>query len=127
MEAKFAKNIASEVRMITKGGTEYVTLDTLDKYVDAKKLLSLKNSRFENLISEVIQFAEQPEKENYYSSKFKELRRKLISRKAGHKCQMRKKDEREQENADIEILQRTKLILSAEKIRLLREIAYYSN
>ena len=122
MEPKFPKNIASEVQIITRPGTRYVTLDTLEECIDAKRLLSLKNGRFETLISEVIQYSGKSDSENYYSSKFKEFRRKLTSRKAGLKCQIKKINEREQEIAEIEILQRIKLILSAEKRKLYNEI-----
>ena len=127
MGEHFLMNIASEVKIITKAGTKHVTLDTLEEFIDPKKLLSVKNSQFETLISEVIRDSGKSDSENYYSSKFKELRRKLTSRKAGNKCQMRKSNEKEQENAEIEILQCLKLMLTAEKKTLHKEIVFYSN
>ena len=119
-------NIACKVQKIVKDQTNHVTLANLEQYVDDCKLLSMKNTRYEGLINEVIEFAGVSEETEYYSSKFMELRRKLISRKAGQKCQTKKTSTKEQIIADIEILKSTKVLLLNEKRELEEEIEYYS-
>ena len=120
------RNITCKVQKIVNDRTKHVTLENLEQNVDDHKLLSMKNLQYERLINETIEFAGVSEETEYYSSKFMELRRKLISRKAGKKCQNKKNSTKEQIIADIEILKSTKCLLLDEKLKLEYEIEYYS-
>lgn len=120
------ENIACKVQKIVKDRTKHVTLDNLEQYVDDRKLLSMKNPHYESLINEVIEFAGVSEEAEYYSSKFMELRRKLISRKAGRKCQNKKNSTKEKMIADITMLKHRKSFLLDDKRKLEVEIEFYS-